>query len=333
MKYLVTGATGFVGGRLARRLVADGHAVVALVRDPGRAGELAALGVDVRRGDVTAPHSLAGPMRGVDGVFHVAGWYRIGARTAAERRAAWAINLEGSRHVFAAMAAAGVPKGIYTSTLAVYGDTRGAAPDESHAAPPRLVTLYDRTKHAAHHEAAVPAIRGGLPLVIVQPGLIYGPGDTSSVRVMLRRYLRRRLPLVPRGTAYCWAHVDDVVEGHVRAMERGRPGECYHLAGPRHTLVEALALCERLTGVPGPRVALGPAWLRAMAAIARLVEPVVPLPPGYTSEGLRVVAGVTYLGDASKARRELGWSARPLEQGLREVLFDEMRALGMTPPV
>jgi nucleoside-diphosphate-sugar epimerase len=126
--------------------------------------------------------------------------------------------------------------------------------------------------------------------------------------------------------------VDDVVEGHVRAMERGRTGESYNLAGPRHTLIEALHIAERITGVPAPRLRAAPGALRALARVMRLVGAVVPLPERYTSEGLAVIAGVTYLGDASKARRELDWSPRPLEQGLREVLAGEMRALGMTPP-
>ena len=329
MRYLVTGATGFIGGRLARRLVAEGHRVVTIARDPGRAGDLVALGVEVHRGDITDRASLDRPMAGVDGLFHVAAWYRIGARDGGEGRR---INVDGTRNVLEAMRAAGVKKGVYTSTLAVFGDTHGKRVDEGYFTPGPFDTEYERTKWAAHYQVAVPMMEQGLPLVIVQPGLVYGPGDTSSVRVTLHQFLRRRLSMLPERTAYCWAHVDDTVTGHLLAMEKGRVGESYIIAGPPHTLVEAMALASRLSGVPVPRMRASPLLLRAMAGVMDVVGRFVALPGSYTSEGLRVIAGTTYLGDNAKARRELGYAPRPLEEGLRETLLHEMKELGLEPP-
>jgi nucleoside-diphosphate-sugar epimerase len=175
-------------------------------------------------------------------------------------------------------------------------------------------------------------MRAGLPLVIVQPGLVYGPGDTSTVRATLIRYLQRTLPLVPAGSAYSWAHVEDVAEGHVLAMEQGRAGECYHLAGPARTMLDALDLAERITGVPRPRT-VAPAWLlRALSLLMTPVAAVLPIEGDFHPESLRVLAGATYLGRSDKARRELGWSPRPLEEGLRETLLHEMALLGMPVP-
>lgn len=328
-RYLVTGATGFVGGRLARRLRAAGHAVVTIARDPARARELAALGVEVHRGDITDRASLDGPARGADGVFHCAAWYQVGAR---DPRPAHAINVEGTRHVLEAARDAGVARVVYTSTLAVFGDTEGKLVDETFFDAGPFLTEYDRTKWLAHYEVAVPLMKAGLPLVIVQPGLVYGPGDTSSLGEALRRYLRGKLPATPAGTAYCWAHVDDVAEGHVLAMEKGHPGESYILAGPRCSLVDAFALAERLTGVKAPTNHPTPGTMRALAAVMGVLERVLPVPAEWTREGLLVTAGVTYLGDNGKARRELGYEPRPLEVGLAETLAHEMRALGMTPP-
>jgi nucleoside-diphosphate-sugar epimerase len=325
-RYFVTGATGFVGGVLAAQLRAAGHAVVVLARDPSRAGSLARLGCEVHGGDITDRASLDPPMRGVDGVFHVAGWYRLGARDGREGER---INVDGTRNVLEVMRELRVPKGVYTSTLAVYGDTHGRLVSESHPAEQDFPSHYDRTKWAAHAQVAVPLVRAGLPLVIVQPGLVYGPGDTSATRRTLVQYLRRRLPLVPAGAAYCWAHVDDVADGHVRAMEQGRPGECYHLAGPPCSLVDALALAERITSVKGPRLVAPPWLLRTVAAVLAPVAAVAPLPEDYQPELLRVLAGVTYLGSSEKARRELGWQPRPLEAGLAETLRHEMGLLGM----
>jgi nucleoside-diphosphate-sugar epimerase len=110
-------------------------------------------------------------------------------------------------------------------------------------------------------------------------------------------------------------------------MERGRPGESYIIAGPPHTFREAMEIAARITGLPAPRLHPGPRVMRAMAAVMDLVGAVVPLPPAYAGESLRVTAGVTYLGSSEKARRDLGFTARPLEVGLRETLEHEMRLM------
>jgi nucleoside-diphosphate-sugar epimerase len=194
------------------------------------------------------------------------------------------------------------------------------------------LTLYDRTKWQAHYEVAEPLARAGLPLVIVQPGLVYGPGDRSIVHRMFLTYLRGKLPVAPRGTSYCFGYVDDTARGHVLAMERGRVGESYILAGPRHTFAEVFEIAARLTDVPAPRLQ-PPAWiLLALAHAMRIAGSILPLPENYRYESLRVMAGVTYGGNDAKARRELGWSARPLAQGLRPTLAGCMRELGMRVP-
>jgi len=225
-----------------------------------------------------------------------------------------------------------IPRGVYTSTLAVFGDTRGRLVDESHFEAGPFLTEYDRTKWMAHYDVAVPMQREGLSLVVVQPGLVYGPGDTSSVGVTLRQYLRGRLVATPRGTAYCWAHVADVAGAHVLAMERGRPGQSYIVAGPRHTLIEAFEVAERLTGIRAPRAHPSPAAMRALGGVMGVVGRVVSVPESASREALLVAGGVTYLGDNAKARRELGYAPRPLALGLRETLAFELEAMGRPLP-
>jgi nucleoside-diphosphate-sugar epimerase len=328
MKYFLTGATGFIGGRVAKQLVEAGHDVVAVVRSPARAQDLAGLGVAVHQGDVTDKPSMRAPMTGVDGVFHIAGWYKIGVR---DKRAAEEINVQGTRNVLELMRELGIPKGVYTSTLAVNSDTHGKLVDETYRYDGPHLSEYDRTKWAAH-QVAEQLIAGGLPLVIVMPGLVYGPDDTSSVRTALIQYLQRQLPMIPRQTAFSWAHVDDIARGHILAMEQGRAGESYIIAGPTSTFEDALALAEQLTGVPAPRLRAAPGLLKAMAGLMGIVEKVVPVPEAYSGEYLRINAGPTYIGDNTKARRELGYSPRPLKQGLAETLYHEMRLLGMPIP-
>lgn len=166
MRYFVTGATGFLGGRVARMLREGGHKVAALVRSPEKAGDLAALGVEIFRGDVTEPETLRAPMTGADGVFHIAAWYKVGARDSSQ---AERINVFGTRNVLEAMRDLGIPKGVYTSTLAVHSDTKGRQVDERYHFSGKHLSVYDATKAAAH-EVAREMIRAGLPLVIVQPG-------------------------------------------------------------------------------------------------------------------------------------------------------------------
>src|SRR2546426_203089 len=129
MKYFVTGATGFLGGSVARQLLAAGHTVNALVRDPAKAADLRSLGAALFPGDIADKESLREPMRGVDGLFHIAGWYKIGAR---DMREAQAINVDGTRNVLEVMRDLGIRKGVYTSSLVVFSDTHGRKPGESY---------------------------------------------------------------------------------------------------------------------------------------------------------------------------------------------------------
>ena len=325
MKYFVTGAGGFIGGCLTRQLVRAGHQVVALVRNPDRAEALVSSGVDVRQGDIRNRPCLRDPMKGVDGVFHLAAWYRIGT---ANRKAAYETNVEGTRHVLETARELGVPRIVYTSTVAVFSDTSGRLVDETFHHDGPWLSEYDRTKWLAHYQVAQPLAQAGLPLVIVQPGVVYGPNDTSAIGKAIRQYLQGQLPLTPEGTAFCWAHVEDTATAHRLAMERGRVGESYIIAGPVHTFREVFELAERLTGIRAPRIHPGPGTLRVLAAAMKLLGAFFPLPAAYTAESLRVIAGTTYIADNRKARGELGFDPRPLEEGLRETLRYEMERLG-----
>ena len=311
---------------MTRQLCEAGHEVVVVVRNPAKAQSLLDLGVTVHQGDVTDKESMRRPMQGVDGVFHIAGWYKVGVKDKSEGKK---INIDGTRNVLELMKELGIAKGVYTSTLAVNSDTHGKLVDESyHYIGPHL-SEYDRTKWVAHYEVADPMIAAGLPLVIVMPGLIYGPEDTSSVRTTFIQYLQRKLPVLPARTAFSWAHVDDIARGHILAMEQGTTGESYIIAGPTHTLVEAMHMAQKITGIPTPRIQAPPSVMKTMAATMGVVEKVVPVPAEYSAEYLRISAGVTYIGSNAKAKRELGYQPRELEDGLSETLQHEMHLLGM----
>ena len=322
MKYFVTGATGFVGGVLARKLREAGHEVNASVRSPEKAKELEALGVKLFKGDVTDKESMRAAMTGVDGVFHVAGWYKIGAK---DKSDGVKVNVNGTRNVLELMQELNIPKGVYTSTLAVNSDTKGKVVDESYHFTGRHISEYDRTKAEAH-KIANEFIARGLPLVIVQPGLIYGPGDTSSLRSSILNLLKGQLPMLPLQTAYNWAHVDDIVQGHILAMEKGKAGESYFICGEKYELYEAFKLAAQTANVRAP-MAVAPGMMKVMSVLVTPFDAF--MPESYTSEGLRVIAGITYLGDNAKAKRELGYDPRPVSVGFVETIKHEMKAAGM----
>ena len=326
MRYYVTGATGFIGGHVVRQLLARDHEVTALVRTPEKAVDLRELGVELVEGDITEPSTLAGTMAGMDGLFHIAAWYKVGARN---RDMAYTINVDGTRNVLREARKARVPKVVYTSTLAVYGDTGGVPVAEDYRMDGPWLSVYDHTKWLAHYDVAVPMIQDGLPLVIVQPGLVHGPGDHSALRTVFRDYLRGKLPAIPKQGG-CWSFVEDIAQGHLLAMDEGEIGEAYNLAGPCRLWEEILPIAEEVTGVEPPRLVL-PAWAARLASwLMRPVNALIPLPETYHPETLRVAAGATYFATDAKAREELGWNPRPLREGLEITLEAEMADLGMS---
>jgi len=325
MKYFMTGATGFIGSRLVRQLRDANHEVIALVRSPVRAKDLADLGVMLAEGDVTDKESMRAPMTGVDGVFHVAGWYKVGVRNKTQ---AEAINIDGTRNVCELMKELKTPRGVYTSTLGIFDDTHGELKDESYIYQGKHVSKYAETKWRAHHEVAMPAINAGLPLIIVQPGAVIGPDDPSTVGQTIRLYLRGFLPLSPAKSGYCWTHVDDQARGCILAMEKGRPGETYILGGPPSTLIDMLALAEKITGIRPPVLHPPPALMRAMAVLQDITGLIIAWPDTFAGETLRAGAGVTNWGTSARAERELSWTYRSLEESLRDTLAYELRKMG-----
>ena len=324
MKYFVTGATGFVGGVLARQLREAGHEVHASVRDLNKADELKKLGVKLFKGDVTDKESMREAMTGVDGVFHVAGWYKVGTK---DKIPGEKVNIQGTRNLLELMQELKIPKGVYTSTLAVNSDTRGKLVDENYHFTGKHLSEYDRTKAAAH-DIAKEFIAKGLPLVIVQPGLVYGAGDTSALRTTLIDFLNGKLPMLPSQTAYSWGHVDDIAQGHILAMQKGKAGESYIICGEFYKIADAFQLASQISGKKAPMTAP----YQMMKVLSVLVIPFDSvMPDSYTSEGLRIVAGITYTGDNSKAKRELGYNPRPVSEGWVETVKHEMKLLGIKP--
>jgi nucleoside-diphosphate-sugar epimerase len=295
--------------------------VRALARSQAGLEKVKALGAIPVRGDVTDRSTMEEAMRGCDLVFHVAAMYEVGARYARQMEV---VNVDGARNVFEAAIEAGVPRTVYTSTAAVHGDTKGQMVDETHQIPfeaLRSSTVYEQTKWRAHHEVALPMIRKGAPIVIVESGGVYGPEDHSVVGDLLDLYVRGRLPVLPdRDTKFTFVYVDDIAEGHILAAEKGRIGESYLMGYQPLSLGQFFDLAAKVSGRPKIRVKIPSALARPSWPLMALLERLIPLPDMLSGEAVRAV-GSTWIVSCKKAQDELGWKPRPVEEGLK-LTFD-----------
>jgi nucleoside-diphosphate-sugar epimerase len=320
MRVVVTGGGGFIARSVIRVLVERADDVVAIVRDPGRAGPIA--GVTLVAGDLSSESGLRSQFAGADAVIHLAGMYRVGI-TEAERPAMLDANVGATTRVIDAAVAAGVRRTVYVSTVNAFGNTRGRVVDESYRRDVKdgFVSYYDETKYLAH-EAALERIGRGAPVIIVQPGTVYGPGDHSAIGAQLEQAYRGTLPYrAVDDVGIAPVHVDDLAAGIVAALDRGKVGEAYVLAGPTMRLADALAVAARSGGKRLPRLRIPTVLLRALAPIASRLPPGVTTRAGLPANIAEVVAaaaGVTYWASSARAGRELGFRARPLESGLRD---------------
>lgn len=318
MRALVTGASGFIGYHVARRLVREGVEVRALVRGDRAPRHLKDLGVEVVRGDLLDPESLARAVRGCGWVFHVAALYSLWER---DSRVFYDVNVVGTRHVLAACRQAGVERLVYTSTVAALGRRPDGLPaDES-----VRFNLWDeadhymRSKYLAEEEVLA-AAREGLPVVVVCPSSPVGSHDfrpTPTGRPILD-IMRRRMPVYVDGVMNV-VDVEDVADGHLLAMTRGRVGEKYILGHQNMALGEFFRLVAEMAGAPAPPLRLpypvAMAVSQGMVGAARLLG-IQPLATPRLVRRLHLGLAV----DPSKAVRELGLPQTPVREAVRKAV-------------
>jgi dihydroflavonol-4-reductase len=302
---------------LVRKLVERGDRVVAALRDPKRAEDLGAAGVELVKSDLSNRAELERQMKDSDAVFHLAGAYRVGIPPR-ERAAMYDSNVGATERVLDAAITAGVGRIVYVSTINAFGNTRGRVVDETYRRDPAggFVSWYDETKYLAH-EAAEARARRGAPIVIVLPGGVYGRGDHSAVGQQLGQAYRGALRY--RALSHVglnFVHVEDVAEGIILASDRGAVGESYVLGGEIGRLDDGIDLAATLGGRRAPRMRVPVAALRALAPLAPYVGRFIGVPPNL-AEVIRASDGVTYWATDARARSELGYAPVDLETGLR----------------
>jgi nucleoside-diphosphate-sugar epimerase len=322
MRIFVTGGAGFIGLAVVRRLVQRGDRVMAVVRDPDRATPLADLGVEMRAGDLSRTAAIVDAMRGTDAAIHVAGMYRVGI-PAAMRPAMLDANVGVTHRILDAVATAGLDRLVYVSTVNVAGNTKGQIIDERYRRDlsEGFLNYYDETKYLAHR-AVRERVDSGAPIVIVMPGVTYGPGDHSGPGQQIRGAYDGSLGYMALADVGISAvFVEDVAAGIVAALDRGRVGESYILGGENTRLRDAMRVAARIGGRSLPRLELPTALIRlgshAPVALARAAGL-----PDDLGEVLRAGLGVTYWASSAKAATELGYRPRDLGTGLRAT-FDE----------
>ncbi len=319
MKILLTGGTGYLGKRIAQRLVSANHEVRGLVR-ASSSGRLPA-GVDRAEGDVTDSIRLLDAAAGCDAILHCAALVKMWVpdRTQFDR-----VNVDGLRNILEAARRVGARRVIYTSSFIALGPTDGRTADETWVhAPTGHHNDYERTKAAADLVAREEA-RKGAPLVTLYPGVVYGAGELTDGSLMtrtIRDFMNRRLPgyLGSGDQRICYAYIDDVVEGHLLALERGREGRRYVLGGENATYKELYATLSRLTGVKAPARHL-PFWL--MGLLGRLLRwraDITGTEPPITDEVIEIYRH-DWAYSSSAAVEELGYRITPLEEGLRRTI-------------
>ncbi|HSS33744.1 MAG TPA: NAD-dependent epimerase/dehydratase family protein [Solirubrobacterales bacterium] len=323
MKVFVTGGTGFIGGEVVRQLRARGDEVVCLVRNPEKGQTVADLGCQIAAGDLGDERAIREGMSGCDAVIHAAAVYEVGIPVK-DRPVMKEANVGGTERVLGAALELKIPKVVYVSTVGI-GQTHGKVVDETYQAPEGPFTsCYEQTKWEAH-QVAKRLIGEGLPCVIVQPGGVYGPGDTSSIGELLNQFFAGKLPLLPfPDLGICLAHVEDTAAGIVLALDRGTPGETYIIAGPKATMREAVNVVADVSGRKAPKRALPTPLMKAMIPIGPLVGKMMGQPPNLR-ELISAADGVTFWASNEKAKRELGFDPRGLEQGFHDMLAAEGR--------
>ncbi len=315
----VTGATGFIGSHVVQLLLRRGDRVRILARNSSRKSNIEGLSCEVVIGDLKDSTSLLRCIQGCRRVYHVAADYRLWSRNPEE---IYQNNVAGTRNLLSACCEARVEKVIYTSTVGTIGMRKDGVPadEDSPVNLDDMIGHYKRSKYMAE-QVALEFAASGLPVIIVNPTTPVGAGDikpTPTGKIIVD-FLRGHLPAYV-DTGLNLVHVADVAEGHLLAEEKGRVGERYLLGGENWTLEEILDHLATLTGARLPRFRLPWTVAYLAAYLDELVvgtilrkEPSIPL------EGARMAQYKMFVS-IEKARRELGYNPRPVEQALREAV-------------
>lgn len=328
MTVLVTGASGFLGSAVARRLLAAGYAVRVLVREKSPRTNLEELDVEVAIGDLRDTISLEHALAGCKALFHVAADYRLWVP---DESAMLSINVDGTRALMLAALDAGVERVVYTSSVAALGLRKdGPADEETPVSLDSVVGTYKKSKFLAEQEVMRLVRERGLPAVIVNPSTPIGPRDikpTPTGRMILDAANGRIPAYVDTGLNV--VHVDDAAEGHILAYNSGKVGEKYILGGENMALAEILTEVARICGRKPPTIKLPHGALVPVAVVAETWGRIFGGEPMVTLDSIRMSRKRMFFS-SDKARNALGYTSRPARHALRDAV-EYFRSSGLCP--
>ncbi len=319
MKYFLTGVTGFIGLELAKFLLQKGHIVHALVRSPGNPALPQNPNLVVFKGDVSDEKVIANAMQGCSYVFHLAGYTKPWSK---DKSLPYKINVVGTRNVLNAALKNKAKRVVFTSTAGTLkpSDTDEEV-DENSLIPLFYLTDYERTKREAE-ELCFSYITKGLDVVIVNPSRVYGPGQlnkSNSVTILIKKYIAGKWRFIPgsgKNTGN-YVYIDNIVDGHILALGKGKKGERYILGGENVSFNELFKLIQDVSGKKYKLMHL-PLWL--MKAVSKIM---LILAEGFDIEPLITPAWVKRYNQnrvitSKKAIAQLGYKITPLGAGIKK---------------
>jgi farnesol dehydrogenase len=319
-RVFITGGTGYLGGRLLRSLVSAGYQVRVLLRRPS--GIEPHPQVEIAMGDLSDCDWLASRMRGCDAVFHTAALVASWVENESEF---YRVNVTGFHNVLQACKSAGVGTLVYTSSFFALGPA--SLPGANERAP-----LTGGKRHPYQHSKlearrmAVRALEDGFPIVILYPGIIYGPGRRTRgnlIATLVEEFARGRTPGLLGDGSQVWsfAYIDDVAGGHLLALDRSPKGGEFVLGGPNVSLRDFFAVLSSLTGRRAPRIRIPLAAAMAAGGFQALLDRLRGRLPSMTPSSVRMMYE-NWACDSTRAETSLGYRSRPLREGLIETLRD-----------
>lgn len=320
MKYFLTGATGFIGLELTKRLLSEGHTVHALYRSEEKANRLPVGKIRRFKGDLFKPDVLAEAMLGCDGAFHLAGLARPWH---SKPQTFYQINVEGARNVFRAAEQTGIEKVVFTSTAGLINPSGSQASNEDSPRTVPLSTDYEKSKEAAE-QVALEFANKQLDVVIVNPSRVYGPGvisESNGVTKMIDLYLKGKFRWLPGNGQSIgnYAFIEDVVDGHIRAMAFGKTGERYILGGTNASFQVFFDCLAEVSGCKRSMIKFPVPLMLAVAGIMEYWANLTGFAPLITPPWVRKYAYHWKLS-TKKAEEELGYQPSSLSDGLEKTI-------------
>lgn len=316
MKVVVTGATGHIGNVLVRKLIEHGYEVKSLAMNEKDGEILKDLNTEIVYGDVRKIETLVKAFEGADVVFHLAGIIEIGS---GNKKNVHEVNVDGSKNVVAACKMAHVRRLVYTSSVHAIPEKEGIITETKEFSPKLVKGTYAKSKAEAT-SYILNSNSNDLEVIIVHPSGVIGPYEfiKSNMGQLIIDCANGTMKASIKG-GYNFVDVRDVAEGIVLAEEKGKPGECYILAGHSITIKELMTIIERLTGKKAPKFIIARWFAYITGALSEVYYKIVHEKPLFTSYAV-YTTGTNHNFSIEKAKKELGYTIRPIEETIKDTI-------------